>query len=250
MITRRDALRGALAGAGLIGLRAMATGLPISFLLNPSIARSDEACAAMNASQFLILSMSASGDALNCNVPGTYDLPATFAAGSINHPDTPEMAPKPLKLGNATYTAAAPWASLPQEILNRTSFFHHRTQTANHGELNKVLKLFGELRRGEEVVSYYAKNLYQCFGTVQPQPVTIGGETASFGGRYLPKLSRSLLGERARKRVRQARFARTPTTAAITCGLSACASPRGPDRIIWACAKVSRSWSTVNGLSR
>lgn len=189
MITRRDALRGALAGAGLIGLRAMATGLPISFLLNPSIARSDEACAAMTASQFLILSMSASGDALNCNVPGTYDLPATFPAGSINHPDTPEMAPKPLKLGGTTYTAAAPWASLPQEILNRTSFFHHRTQTANHGELNKVLKLFGELRRGEEVVSYYAKNLYQCFGTVQPQPVTIGGETASYGGRYLPKLS-------------------------------------------------------------
>ncbi|MEO5725997.1 MAG: DUF1501 domain-containing protein, partial [Byssovorax sp.] len=73
--------------------------------------------------------------------------------------------------------------------LNRTSFFHHRTLTANHGELNKVLKLFGELRRGEEVVSYYAKNLYQCFGTVQPQPVTIGGETASYGGRYLPKLS-------------------------------------------------------------
>jgi hypothetical protein len=167
----------------------MATGLPISFLLNPSIARSEEACAAMNASQFLILSMSASGDALNCNVPGTYDLPATFAAGSINHPDTPEMAPKSLELGTATYTAAAPWASLPQEILNRTSFFHHRTLTANHGELSKVLKLFGELRRGEEVVSYYAKNLYQCFGTVQPQPVTIGGETASYGGRYLPKLS-------------------------------------------------------------
>lgn len=167
----------------------MATGLPISFLLNPSIARSDEACAAMTASQFLILSMSASGDALNCNVPGTYELPATFPAGSINHPDTPEMVMTKLKLGTATYAAAAPWATLPQEVLNRTSFFHHRTQTANHGELNKVLKLFGELRRGEEVVSYYAKNLYQCFGTVQQQPVTIGGETASFGGRYLPKLS-------------------------------------------------------------
>ena len=43
---------------------------------------------------------------------------------------------------------------------------------------------------------------------------------------------------------------RTPITAAITCGLSAWASPRGPDRIIWAWAKVSRSWSTVNGFSR
>ncbi len=189
MITRRDALRAGLAGAGLIGLRAMATGLPISFLLNPSIARSDEACAAMAASQFLILSMSASGDALNCNVPGTFDLPATFAAGSVNHPDTPEMAPKPLKLGSATFTAAAPWASLPQDILNRTCFFHHRTQTANHGEMGKVLNLMGKLRRGEQLVSYFSKDLYQCFGTVQPQPVTIGGETASYGGRYLPNLS-------------------------------------------------------------
>jgi hypothetical protein len=189
MITRRDALRGGLLGAGMLGLRAMATGLPISFLLNPSIARSDTACAALDASQFLILSMSANGDAINCNVPGTYDLPATFAAGTINHPDTPEMAQTKLKLGATMTSAAAPWAALPQAVLDRTAFFHHRTQTANHGELNKVLNLFGQLRRGEEVVSYYSKNLSQCFGTVQPQPVTIGGESASYGGRYLPNLS-------------------------------------------------------------
>lgn len=189
MITRRDALRGGLLGAGMLGLRAMATGLPISFLLNPSIARSDEACAAMAASQFLILSMSASGDAINCNVPGTYDLPSTFAAGTINHPDTPEMVQTTLKLGKTTTSAALPWSQLPQNVLDRTAFFHHRTQTANHGELNKVLNLFGELRRGEELVSYFSQNLAQCFGTVQPQPVTIGGESARYGGRFLPNLS-------------------------------------------------------------
>ena len=189
MISRRDALKGSLLGAGLIGLRAMATGLPISFLLNPSIARSDEACKAMAVSQFLILSMSANGDAVNCNVPGTYQLPATFAAGSINHPDTPEMVEKPLKLGSVSTSAAAPWTTLPQEVLDRTCFFHHRTQTANHGELGKVLKLMGELRRGEEVVSYFSKTLYDCFKTVQPQPITLGGDLASYGGRYLPNLS-------------------------------------------------------------
>src|SRR5512132_1127170 len=147
MITRRDALRGALAGAGLIGLRAMATGLPISFLLNPSIARSDEACAAMNASQFLILSMSANGDALNVNVPGTYDLPATFAAGSVNHSDPTDlsMAPTTLSLAGKKWTAAKPWAGLPQAVLDRTVFFHHRTGTANHGELGRVMQLFGAL---------------------------------------------------------------------------------------------------------
>jgi len=166
----------------------MATGLPISFLLNPSIARAGT-CAAMNTSQFLILSMSASGDALNCNVPGTYDLPASFAAGSVNHPATPEMTPTPLKLKGQTFNAAAPWAGLPQAVLDRTVFFHHRTQTANHGELGKVLQLFGVLRRGQWLPSYFAQNLSQCFGTVQPQPVTIGGEPLSYGGRYLPNLT-------------------------------------------------------------
>lgn len=189
MTTRRDVLRASLSGAGLIGLRAMATGLPISFLLNPRVARSEQACTAMQNAQFLILSMSASGDALNCNVPGTYDLPAEFAAGSVNHPFTPEMAQTPLKLSGKTFSAAAPWATLPQSTLDRTAFFHHRTQTANHGELGKVQQLFAVLRRGQWLVPYLAKSLHQCFGTVQPQPVTIGGETLSYDGRYLPNLS-------------------------------------------------------------
>ena len=35
MITRRNAILSTLFGTGLIGLRAIATGLPASFLLNP-----------------------------------------------------------------------------------------------------------------------------------------------------------------------------------------------------------------------
>lgn len=189
MTTRRELLLGGLGGAGLLGLRAMATGLPMQFLLNPRIARSESACTAMQKAQFLILSMSASGDALNCNVPGTYDLPSFFPAGSVNHPNTPEMAQTALKLSGQSYSAAAPWATLPQPVLDRTVFFHHRTQTANHGEMGKVLQLFSVLRRGQWLVSYFAKNLYQCFGTVQQQPVTLGGETLSYEGRYLPRLT-------------------------------------------------------------
>ena len=189
MMTRRDLLRGTIAGAGLIGLRSMATGLPISFLLNPKIARADGSCAQINAAQFLILSMSASGDALNCNVPGTYDLPASFAAGTVNHSLDPTMAPTALKLQGQAWTAAAPWASLPQATLDRTVFFHHRTGTANHGEQGRVLQLFGALRRGQWLPSYLAKNLSQCFGTVQPQPVTLGSELLSYEGRYLPHLT-------------------------------------------------------------
>jgi hypothetical protein len=135
--------------------------------------------------------MSAGGDALNCNVPGTYDLPASFAAGTINHSDPADMsmAATQLSIGGTKWTAAKPWSTLPQNILDRTVFFHHSTGTANHGELGRVLELFGSLRRGQWLPSYFAKTMRSCFNTIQPQPVTIGGEQLSFEGQYLPKLS-------------------------------------------------------------
>ena len=167
ILNRRQLLGASLAGAGLVGLRAMATGLPISFLLNPKSVRADDACAA--GAQFLILSMSANGDALNCNVPGTYDLPATFAAGTVNHADPTDMSmtATQLTIGGKKWTAAKPWSTLPQDILDRTVFFHHSTGTANHGELGRVLELFGSLRRGQWLPSYFAKTMRSCFNTVQ-----------------------------------------------------------------------------------
>ena len=169
LLNRRQMLQGALAGAGLIGLRAMATGLPISFLLNPKSARADGACANAAGGQFLILSMSASGDALNCNVPGTYDLPASFAAGSINHCDPADMSmtATSLTVGGQKWSAARPWSTLPQSVLDRTVFFHHSTGTANHGELGRVLELFGALRRGQWLPSYFAQNLQYGAGSAR-----------------------------------------------------------------------------------
>ncbi|HYQ15904.1 MAG TPA: DUF1501 domain-containing protein [Polyangiaceae bacterium] len=191
MLNRRRLLQGSLAGAGLMGLRAMATGLPISFLLDPKSVRAQDACGQNAGAQYLILSMSNSGDALNCNVPGTYDLPASFASGTINHSDPMDMTMTAgsMTIGGQQWTAAKPWTSLSKEILERTVFFHHMTGTANHGELGRVLELFGALRRGQWLPSYFAKTLNSCLGTVQPQPVTIGGEQLSFDGQYLPKLT-------------------------------------------------------------
>jgi hypothetical protein len=189
ILNRRQLLLSGLAGTGLVGLRAMVTGLPVSFILNPKLARADD-CGTPNP-QYLILSMSANGDALNANVPGTYDLPAEFAAGSINHSDPSDMsmAATSLTISGQKWTAAKPWSTLPQSILDRTVFFHHLTGTANHGELGRVLELFGALRRGQWLPSYFAKTLRTCFNTVQMQPVTIGGEQLSFEGQYLPKLT-------------------------------------------------------------
>lgn len=189
ILNRRQMLLSGLAGAGLVGLRAMVTGLPVSFLLKPKLAQAD-GCGNPNA-QYLILSMSSQGDALNVNVPGTYDLPAEFAAGTINHSDPADMSMSatPLTIGGQKWTAAKPWSTLPQAVLDRTVFFHHLTGTANHGELGRVLELFGALRRGQWLPSYFAKALRPCFNTVQAQPVTIGGEQLSFEGQYLPKLT-------------------------------------------------------------
>jgi hypothetical protein len=188
ILNRRQLLLSGLAGAGLVGLRAMVTGLPVSFLLNPKLARAE---APATDPQFLILSMSANGDALNINVPGTYDLPASFAAGTVNHSDPADMTmtATPLTLSGQKWTAAKPWSTLPQNVLDRTVFFHHLTGTANHGELGRVLELFGVLRRGQWLPSYLAKTLRPSFNTVQAQPVTIGGEQLSFEGQYLPKLT-------------------------------------------------------------
>jgi hypothetical protein len=200
-VTRREALRAALFGIGTLGLRAVATGLPISFLLNPRLARAAPSCLEP---QFLILSISANGDALNCNVPGTYDVPG-FDALSMYHGDDRStagdvrMARQAVALGATSYTAAAPWGALSAAVRNRLTFFHHRTSTANHGELNKVLALFGALRRGEQAPAFYAKNLAGCFTTVQQQPIALGGETISFQGRYLPNLSPTGLAAELKK---------------------------------------------------
>src|SRR5213075_1175238 len=94
---RRDLLRTTLFGAGGLGLRALATGLPVSFLARPLAARADDyLCLDKNRAQYLILSASSAGDPMNCNVPGTYDFP------DIAHAADPRMAPTPLSLGGKT----------------------------------------------------------------------------------------------------------------------------------------------------
>src|SRR4051794_33880340 len=62
-LNRRRVLQGSLAGAGPLGLRAMATGLPISFLLEPKSVKAEGTCGEASTAQFLILSMSAGGGA-------------------------------------------------------------------------------------------------------------------------------------------------------------------------------------------
>lgn len=182
--TRREAILSALFGAGYVGLRALATGLPASLLLNPRSSFAD-ACAARENAQYLIWATSGSGDPANANVPGTYGTPELDATHSLD----PGMAPTQLTLSGKTYTAAKPWADLVSSVGDRVSFFHHTTLTNSHANESKVLKLMGGIKRQEMLISLIAKHLSPCLQTAQVEPASVSGEVITFGGRVLPSLT-------------------------------------------------------------
>jgi hypothetical protein len=186
MITRRDALLSTLFGAGYVGLRALATGLPASLLLRPREALADPAmgCAAQGKAQYIIFATSGAGDPINASVPGTYEDP------SIVHSSDPTMAPRSLTIQGQTHTAAAPWATLPQSILERTVFWHLMTSTPVHPKEPQVLQLMGATPSGEMLPSLLARHLAPCLSTIQAQPISVGALTPSealtYGGAALP----------------------------------------------------------------
>jgi hypothetical protein len=180
MITRRNALLSTLFGTGLVGLRALATGLPASFLLDPrrALASAPPPCGSKDKAQFIIFNTSGQGDPINASVPGTYDDPM------IVHSPDPAMAPTPLTIGGQTYTAAAPWATLPQNVLDRTCFWHMMTNTPVHPKEPDVLQLMGSTYQGQMLPSILAKYLAACLGTIQAQPIAIGASTPAEGLSY------------------------------------------------------------------
>ncbi len=187
MISRRDAILSTLFGAGLVGLRALSTGLPVSLLLNPRRALAaipPAGCAVKDKAQYIIFNTSGAGDPINASVPGTYEDP------NIVHSPDPTMAPGSLTIAGQTFTAAAPWATLPQAVLDRTCCWHLMTNTPIHPKEPDVLKLMGVTNAGEMLPSLLAQQLAPCLGTIQSQPISVGATTPaeglSYGGAALP----------------------------------------------------------------
>jgi hypothetical protein len=190
MITRRKAIMSTLFGSGLVGLRALATGLPASFLLNPRKALADmpdsgaPSCGSAAAAQYIIFNTLGSGDPINANVPGMYLDP------KITHPMDPTMAPTSLSINGQKWTAAAPWASLPQNVLDRTVFWHIMTDTPIHPKEPSVLSLMDATANNEMFPSILAQQLTPCLNCVQPYPISLGAdgpsEALSYQGQDLP----------------------------------------------------------------
>jgi hypothetical protein len=192
-INRRDTLK--LLGAGaMLGLRSLASGIPISVLADPrrALAFERNTATASYTPQFLVLSTSGNGDPLNANVPGSY------LNANIMHPQQASMAPTTLTLNGASYTAAAPWASLPQNVLDRSVFFHHATNTVVHPDEPKVMQLLGAVSNKDNMLSMLAAQLGPTLGTVQSAPITLGAQGASelisYQGRPQAGLNPTALG--------------------------------------------------------
>src|SRR5258706_15057383 len=100
------------------------------------------------------------------------------------------MAPTTISIQGKSYTAAAPWATLPQDVLDRTCFWHLMTNTPVHPKEPDVLSLMGATYAGEMLPSLLAKQMAPCLGTIQSQPISLGAtspaEGLSYGGAALP----------------------------------------------------------------
>jgi hypothetical protein len=177
--TRRNVLMSTLFGAGYVGLRALATGVPAAALLKGREAFADGAtCIDKSKAQYFIMSTSGQGDPINANAPGMY------GDTGIIHPDpvaNPMMAPATMSIGGQNYTAALPWTQLDPSIVSRMTFWHIMTNTPVHPKQPDVQKLLGASYANEMLPSLLAKQLAPCLGTIQTQPITLGALTPSEG---------------------------------------------------------------------
>ncbi len=179
---RRNVLRGLVGVSGAWALRSMATGLPISFLMDPlNTAYAQEPTMVDPAkAQFAVIAVSDAGEPLNANGPGSYDFP------EMVHSNAPEMAGTKLKLGSTMTTAAQLWSTLPQWVLDRMAYVHHATGQNNHGVLTNVMRLNGQTKAAEMIPSIYAKHLAPTLKTLQIEPaVTGGGEEFEANGVHI-----------------------------------------------------------------
>ena len=193
--SRRDLLKNVMSFGGLLGLRSLAAGLPASILLTGI--PSDAALAAAEAlapPQFLLMALNHTGDPISNNCPGTYD---TGLPGIYNNPQA-SMAPQSLNLGAKTYQAAKPWRDLQNAqgyALDRTTFIHHTTRTNIHAQYAGVMKLMGSSRGAngetnspEFVSSMLSAALAPIHGTIQKQPLYMGGPSVDYEGQALAQI--------------------------------------------------------------
>lgn len=189
--SRRRFLRHAVLGS--VGLKALATGLPAS-LFTLGLPKHEALAWEPGPAQYLIMMNMRQGDPINANAPGSYGI-----AGVTNNPQ-PGMNEVSLQLGDVSTSAAAPWATLPQSVLDRTCFIHHRTYQNAHPQHSKVMGLVGSAKSetgtgSEHLSSLLSAENASALGTVQTEPAAVGGDPVSFSGSVLQTLEPRTLAQ-------------------------------------------------------
>ncbi len=188
----------------MIGLRSIATGLPVKFLLSPEKALADitnaQCTGTASLAQFVILNTSGNGDPFACNAPGTYN-DGGMGTGTdytkLVHPSDAKSGvtgidPQTISIGGRSFGAAGPWSTLTSGTLARTAICHLMTNTPVHPKEPQVLQLMGATLYSEMFPSVLAKALAPCLTTLQTQPISVGAsspsESLTFGGQALPTI--------------------------------------------------------------
>ena len=181
-LSRRNFLRGTAAASSAVVLQSLATGLPVSFLLNPSNASAQ----AMNRTvQTLIFSTSAAGDPVNVNCPGSY------RNGVTNNPLLEGVR---AAYGDGQVRGAAPWAELPANLRQRLAFFHHRTDSAAHPEHDLTMSFRGAIKNstgnGQEMLPSMVAQLAQPhLNALQAEPMVLGRARITYQNQPLQRTS-------------------------------------------------------------
>ncbi|MEL6339030.1 MAG: DUF1501 domain-containing protein [Myxococcota bacterium] len=206
-ISRRSLVLG---GGGLLMAKALATGLPTSFLNNwrfVDVARAQSA----SRPTFTLLALGGSGDPLNTNVPGMYPDPGddNDSRRKIAHPSAEKLGdqalgsvngieifprdfenPSEVRLGDVVALGAKPWAVLPEALRNRMRFIHHGTYANAHPEAASVRTFHGALKGPsgvgtESLPAFLAQETARALGTTVETPVAVGGPSVFYEGRKL-----------------------------------------------------------------
>ena len=181
-ISRRRFLGGSVAASSALLLQSMATGLPLNFLLNPSVATAQSMDAEL---QTLIFSTSQAGDPVNVNCPGSY------RNGVTNNPLLEGVR---AAYGGRQVRAAAPWAELPANLRRRLAFFHHRTDSAAHPEHDLTMNFRGAIKNeagnGQEMLpSMVAQLGAPRMNTLQVEPMVLGNARITYQNQPLQRTS-------------------------------------------------------------
>ena len=190
-LSRRQLLAGSALGIGAYAWRSLATGLPLSFIMQPGkalAATTPSTCSPQRTPQYLIMSISGAGNPVGLNAPGTYPTAANPVVADIVHPPGDAFASKTFMMNGQSVAAAAAWSALPQAMLDRLAFFHHSTYTDVHTQFPAVMAGMGRVSKGEMLPSALSQSLAPCLGTIQAQPVNLTSGQLTYQGSSVPVL--------------------------------------------------------------